>query len=206
MARHPPGTLARGRENIGGEEVTMTTTGRRMATRPGDSGRWMATRPGGGVRRAVAAAAAAAACAAIMASAGCAAGVTAAPALTVASAYVPIPTNTEPGTTVAFLDIRNNGAADQLVAASTSVGGAVVFRAPAGQDTTVMKTVPAIAIPAATTVRLRPNSAHLLITGAGRMRGGKDITIFLTFVRAGRMPVIAQVSDPESGVGGYFSN
>jgi periplasmic copper chaperone A len=167
----------------------------------------MAIRPGGRVWRAIATAAgAAAACAAILASAGCAAGVTAAPSLMVASAYVPVPTGTGPRTTVAYLDIRNNGAADQLVAASTSAGGRVVFRAPASPDTTVMTTVPTIAIPSATTVRLRPGGAHLLITGAGPMPGGKDITIVLTFLRAGKMPVIAQVTDPQSGGGSYFTN
>ncbi len=146
-----------------------------------------------------------AACALMAAAAGCTARVKAAPSLTVTSAYVPLPAAAAPHTTVAFLDIRNDGGPDRLVAARTSVGGTVVFREPAGQGTT-MKTVPAIAIPAAATTRLLPNGAHLLITGAGQMQGGKDITLVLTFARAGQVPVVAQVTDPQSGGGSYFTN
>jgi copper(I)-binding protein len=145
-----------------------------------------------------------AACALTVATAGCAR-VKAAPSLTVTSAYVPLPVAAAPHTTVAFLDIRNDGAPDRLVAARTSIGGTVVFREPAGRGTT-MKTVPAIAIPGASTVRLLPNGAHLLITGAGHMEGGKDITLVLTFARAGPVLVIAQVTDPQSGGGSYFTN
>jgi copper(I)-binding protein len=157
-------------------------------------------------RRITAVAAALAACGAVVAVTGCATGVSGGPPLAVTSAYVPLPAEAAPRTTVAFLDIRNDGAADRLIAARTSVGGKVIFRAPAGQDAAVMKTVPAIAIPAATTVRLLPNNAHLVITGAGPMRAGKDITIVLTFVRAGNLSIIAQVTDPQSGGNGYFTN
>ena len=45
-----------------------------------------------------------------------------------ASAYVPQPTT--PGKTVAYLDIRNNGKPDRLIAVHTSVGGTVQMRAP----------------------------------------------------------------------------
>ena len=145
------------------------------------------------------------ACALTVATTGCTARVKAAPSLTVTSAYVPLPATATPHTTVAFLDIRNDGAPDRLVAARTSIGGTVVFREPVGQSTT-MRTVQAIAIPAAATVRLLPNGAHLLITGAGHMQGGKDITLVLTFARAGPVQVIAQVTDPQSGGGSYFTN
>ena len=58
---------------------------------------------------------------------GCASA-SAASSIAVASAYVPQPTT--PGTTVAYLDIRNNGRADKLVSVQTSVGGKVQLRAP----------------------------------------------------------------------------
>ncbi len=169
-----------------------TTTGRRMTKRPQ-----------GRLRRAIAAAVAV--CALTAAAAGCTARVAAAPSLTVTSAYVPLPAAVTPHTTVAFLDIRNDGAPDRLVAARTSIGGTVAFRAPTGQGT-AMKTVPAIRIPAGTTVRLLPNDAHLLITGAGHMQGGKDITLMLTFARAGTVSITAQVTDPQSGGSSYFTN
>jgi len=50
---------------------------------------------------------------------GCASA-NAASSIAVASAYVPLPTT--PGTTVAYLDIRNNGKADRLISVQTSVG------------------------------------------------------------------------------------
>ncbi len=154
-------------------------------------------------RRAIAGALAA--CALTVAAGGCTARVAAAPSLTVTSAYVPLPVAAAPHTTVAYLDIRNDGAPDRLLSARTSVGGTVVFREPTGQGTT-MKTVQTIRIPTASTVRLLPNDAHLLIIGAGHLQGGKDITILLTFARAGTVSVTAQVTDPQSGGGSYFTN
>src|ERR1700683_694767 len=68
--------------------------------------------------------------------------------IAVTSAYVPQPTT--PGTTVAYLDIRNNGHADRLVAVHTSVGGTVRLRAPGAQHagTVTMRTVTDIPVPA----------------------------------------------------------
>ena len=103
---------------------------------------------------------------------GCAsAGAT--PSIHVASAYVPQPTT--PGTTVAYLEIRNNGPADRLIAAQTSVGGKVQLRAPAGQHSgaLTMRTVPDIPIAANAMTRFNPISYHLLITGAGTMHDGR---------------------------------
>jgi copper(I)-binding protein len=171
----------------------------------------MRARPHGGVSRWLALSAFMAACAALIALTGCTARVAGrgAPSLTVSGAYVPLPAAAAPRVTVAFLDIRNDGGADRLVAAGTSVGGRVTFRAPAGHGMRMpamtMTTVPAIAIPAGSTVRLLPDDAHLLITGAGPMQPGQDITLTLTFARAGIISVTAQVTDPASG-GGYFTN
>jgi copper(I)-binding protein len=136
---------------------------------------------------------------------GCASA-SAASSISVASAYVPQPTT--PGTTVAYLDIRNNGQADHLVAVHTSVGGTVQLRAPAARRSgvLVMQTVTDIPIPADSMVRLNPDSYHLLITGAGPMHDGKDIMLRLTFANAGTITVIALVTDPESGGSSYFLN
>jgi copper(I)-binding protein len=136
---------------------------------------------------------------------GCASA-SASSSISVTSAYVPQPTT--PGTTVAYLDIRNNGHADQLVAVHTSVGGTVQLRAPVAQHagTLTMRTVTTIPIPANSLVRLNPDSYHLLITGAGPMHDGKDIMLRLTFADAGTFTVIALVTDPESGGSSYFLN
>ena len=124
--------------------------------------------------------------------------------IVIASAYVPQPTT--PGTTVAYLDIRNNGPADELISAQTSVGGKVQLRAPAGRHAGVltMRTVPEIPIAANSMTDLNPDSFHLLITGAGAMHDGKDITLRLTFANAGTVTILAMVTNPESGGSSYF--
>jgi copper(I)-binding protein len=136
---------------------------------------------------------------------GCAsAGAT--PSIHVASAYVPQPTT--PGTTVAYLEIRNNGPADKLISVQTSVGGKVQLRAPSGRHAgaLVMHTVPDIPIAANAMTRLNPVSYHLLITGAGTMRDGKAIMLRLTFANAGTITIIAMVTNPQSGGSSYFLN
>jgi copper(I)-binding protein len=69
-----------------------------------------------------------------------------------------------------------------------------------------MHTIPSISIPANSIVRLVPDGLHMLITGAGPMPGGKDITITLIFAHAGSQSVVAQVTNPESGGSSYFLN
>jgi copper(I)-binding protein len=141
---------------------------------------------------------------AVVAVTGCASASTS--AISVSSAYVPQPTT--PGTTVAYLDIRNNGHADRLVAVHTSVGGTVQLRAPVARDAgaLVMRTVPEIPIPADSLVQLNPDTYHLLITGAGPMHDGKDIMLQLTFADAGTITILALVTNPESGGSSYFLN
>ncbi len=127
------------------------------------------------------------------------------PSIAATAAYIQLPTGK---TTVAYFDIRNNGSADRLISVSTSVGGTVVFRAPvrAGVAPVLMHTVPDIPIPADSTVQLVPDSYHLLITGAGPMQDGKDITLRLTFARGGSITILALVTNPESGGSSYFIN
>lgn len=140
---------------------------------------------------------------AALATAGCAAARGDSSAINATGAYVQLPTGK---TTVGYLDIRNNGGSDRLLSVKTSVGGTVLFRAPArpGSAPVVMHTVPDIPIPADSTVQLNPDSYHLLITGAGPMHDGKDITLRLTFARAGTVTILALVTNPGTGGGGYF--
>ena len=130
----------------------------------------------------------------------------AASSIYITSAYVPQPTT--PGTTVAYLAIRNDGQADRLVSVQTSVGGTVELRAPVtgGTGVVVMHTVTDIPIPADSLVRLNPDSYHLLITGAGPMHDGKDIWLRLTFADAGTITVLALVTNPATGGSSYFLN
>jgi copper(I)-binding protein len=124
--------------------------------------------------------------------------------IVVASAYVPQPTT--PGTTVAYLDIRNNGRADRLVAVHTSVGGRVQLRAPAGRHGSLLalRTVPFIPIAGDSMTDMNPDSYSMLITGAGPMSNGKDITLTLTFAHAGTITCLALVTNAETGGTSYF--
>ena len=158
-------------------------------------------RSGGAVR------AAAAACVLLAggtALAGCAQGAIAAPSIQLGTAYVEVPTSG--GSTEAYLVIRNNGPADRLTSARTSVGGRVTFREPARPGGTAMETVPDLGIPADSLLRLSPDGSHLLITGAGPMHDGKDITLNLKFAHAGTITILALVTNPESGGSSYFLN
>jgi periplasmic copper chaperone A len=165
----------------------------------------------GGPRRAgrawAATKAAAAACVLVLgasALAGCAQKADAAASLELGTAYVAVPNSAD--VTGAYLVIRNNGPADRLMSARTSAGGRVTFRVPAHGAGTTMRTVPDIGIPADSLLRLSPNGSHLLITGAGPLKGGTQITLTLVFAKGGTMSVVASVTNPESGGSSYFLN
>jgi copper(I)-binding protein len=115
-------------------------------------------------------------------------------AVQAATAYVPMPVT--PGLTPAYLVIRNfTSRADSLVSVRTSAGGRVIFQVPAdggGQ----MRSVPAISLPANTTVRLVPDGPHLVISGIGHLQNGKVIMLTLTFRHASPVQVPALVTDP----------
>ena len=69
-----------------------------------------------------------------------------------------------------------------------------------------MSVIPSVRIPGHATLAMRPNGIHMVITGAGPMRGGKDITLTLEFAHGGPVSVVAQVTDPQSGGSSYFLN
>jgi periplasmic copper chaperone A len=150
---------------------------------------------------------AAAACALLLgasALAGCAQKAVAAQSVEVGTAYVAVPSTGD--VTSAYLVIRNNGPADRLISASTSDGGRVTFWEPTRAGDRVMRSVPDIGIPADSLLRLSPDGSHLMIAGAGPMKGGTLITLTLTFAKSGTMSVQADVTNPESGGSSYFLN
>ena len=53
---------------------------------------------------------------------------------------------------------------------------------------------------------MNPNSFRLRITGASPLEGGKDVFITLRFAHAGKVSVVALVTNPASGGGSYFLN
>jgi copper(I)-binding protein len=173
----------------------------RQAGHRGQPGR---RRGGRARRRLTTAALAAAVLAGLGTVAGCAVQAGASPSIELATAYVGVPQT--PGVTVAYVVIRNNGGADRLVSAHTSAGGRVTFRAAHGAGAAVMSTIGSVRIPGHSTLAMRPDGIHMVITGAGPLHGGKDITLTLVFARAGPVSVVAQVTNPQSGGSSYFLN
>jgi periplasmic copper chaperone A len=136
---------------------------------------------------------------------GCAAANASSSSIAIPTAYVSQPAKTG-GAAEAYLEIRDNGAADTLISASTSVGGRVIFRGPVrtGVAPVPMHDVRDIPVAADALTRLTPVSYHLLIIGAGPMQQGKDITLTLTFAHAGTMTILALVTNPQNGGSSYF--
>jgi copper(I)-binding protein len=126
------------------------------------------------------------------------------PPIQLGTAYIEVPASG--GTTEAYLVIQNNGSADRLMSARTSVGGRVIFRAPTRPGSTLTRAVPDIAIPPRHTLRLVPDGSYLLITGAGAMHAGGQIKLTLTFAKAGTMSVEAEVTNPATGGSSYLLN
>lgn len=156
-------------------------------------------------RRALAAVACALAVAGGGLSAGCAApALRAGPQIKLSSAQVSQPGAS--GVTDVYVDVQNNGPADDLVGARISVGGTVTLRSPVRPGVIQMRSVPRIAIPARSFVGLDPNGPHLLVTDAGKMISGHEITVTLVFTHAGAVSVPAMVTNPATGGASYFLN
>jgi copper(I)-binding protein len=137
--------------------------------------------------------------------AGCAAPVPrAAPSIKLSSAQVTQPSNS--GVTDIYVDVQNTGPADELIGARISVGGHVTLRSPSHVGVMDMHTVRAITIPARSFVGLDPNGSHLLVTDAGKMISGREITVTLLFAHAGAISVPAMVTNPATGGASYFLN
>ncbi len=126
------------------------------------------------------------------------------PSITLSSAQVTQPSAS--GVTDIYVDVQNTGPADELIGARISVGGHVTLRAPVGSDVMDMRTVRAITIPAKSFIGLDPNGSHLLVTHAGKMISGREITVTLLFAHAGAISVSAMVTNPATGGASYFLN
>jgi copper(I)-binding protein len=137
--------------------------------------------------------------------AGCAAPAPrAGPSIKLSSAQVTQPSAS--GVTDIYVDVQNTGATDELIGARLSVGGHVTLRSPSETGVMDMRTVHGIVIPAKSSVGLDPNGAHLLVTHAGKMISGREITVTLLFAHAGAISVPAMVTNPATGGASYFLN
>jgi copper(I)-binding protein len=176
---------------------------RRYPTRPGTNGHraWRAWRRPAGTAAALVAGLPLAALVLLAGTAGCAAQASTSREIQLGTVYVPAAPAA--GTTVAYVVIKNDGPADELVAARTSAGGQVLFAAAPGRTPSMVRTVP---VPAHSTLAMTPGTVHLVITGAKALQGGKDVTLTLVFARAGTVSVVAVVTNPATGGSSYFEN
>jgi copper(I)-binding protein len=122
------------------------------------------------------------------------------PAIQAGNGFVPTPVT--PGTTDAYLVIRNNGDGNTLISASTSAGGRVSFRVPGGAG--MMRTVTAIGVPAHSMVRLVPDGPHLVLTGMGTLSNGKLLTLTLRFAHGAPVRVTALITNPQDTSGSNY--
>jgi copper(I)-binding protein len=136
--------------------------------------------------------------------AGCATPGQQGPAIKLTSAQVTQPSAS--GITNVYVDVQNNGPADQIVGARISVGGKIALRSPVRAGVVQMRTVRAIAIPAKSFTGLDPNGSHFLVTDSGPMKSGTLITLTLVFAHAGSVSVPALVTNPQTGGSSYFLN
>ena len=102
-----------------------------------------------------------------------------------------------------FLKIKNTGALDKLVSASTSVGSEVQIHTMSMEGNVMkMSQIPYIEIPANGSVELTPGGMHLMIMGLkGPVKVGDNIKIKLKFSNSGEVEVNfpVQAMSPHSG-------
>ena len=100
---------------------------------------------------------------------------------------------TVPGQKVAggFMKIIDQGAADQLISASSSVADEVQLHTMSMEGNTMqMRQVRAIDVPAAGTVELKPGGLHLMLIGIKTpLKAGDLIAVKLKFAKAGEVEV-----------------
>lgn len=94
-----------------------------------------------------------------------------------------------------FLEIRNGGAADRLVAASSAAAARVeLHRMTMEGDVMRMRQVDAIDLPAGGRVALEPGGLHLMFMGLKRpLAAGSRIPLKLKFEKAGELTVEVKV-------------
>lgn len=95
-----------------------------------------------------------------------------------------------------YLVITGGSQADALVGASSPVAGSVMLHETTTDSSgmTGMHMVDRLAVPAGATVKLEPGGYHLMLTGiTGTIAAGGTVQIELTFERAGKVTVQAEV-------------
>ena len=99
-------------------------------------------------------------------------------------------------TTQVFMKIKNRGAADRLLRASTPVAAGVAFQEPVGADA---NPVTALVIDAGKDRELVHNGPHLVLSGVKKRLDAYDsFKLTLVFEKAGNMVVEVAVEEAET--------
>ena len=104
--------------------------------------------------------------------------------------------------TGAFMEIKNKGAADKLISASSDAAKVTELHA---SDTSngvmTMRRVDAMDIPADGELKLKPGGYHVMLIGLNRpLVAGEKLPIKLKFEKAGEVTVDAKIKD-KGGMG-----
>ena len=94
-----------------------------------------------------------------------------------------------------FMTLRNAGAADRLLGASSPAARRVELHTHIREgDVMRMRPVPAIELPAGQSVELRPGGLHLMLIGlTAALPQGGELPLTLRFERAGEVQVVLPV-------------
>ncbi|MGE0725355.1 MAG: copper chaperone PCu(A)C [Alphaproteobacteria bacterium] len=101
----------------------------------------------------------------------------------------------------AYMTLRNDGAADRLLSASSPLAETVEIHTVIKEGTVMrMRPVPAIDLPAGGTARLAPGGFHIMLLGLRRpLKDGDRVPLTLTFEKAGAIAVEASVRPARHG-------
>ena len=100
-------------------------------------------------------------------------------------------------TGAAFMDVKNNGAADRVIGVSADVSETAELHTHIRDgDVMKMRRVDAIDVPAGETVRLKPGGLHVMFMGlSAPLKEGETFPLTLTFEKAGDMTVEVEVRE-----------
>ncbi len=101
----------------------------------------------------------------------------------------------------AFLTLVNHGGDDRLVRVASNIAAAAQIHSMVMQgDVMRMREIEVIAVPAGSTVALKPGGYHLMFIGLkAPLQAGDTFPVTLTFEKAGAVEVTVDVEAPGAG-------
>ncbi len=110
----------------------------------------------------------------------------------------------QPGqVSAAFMEIKNKGAADKIVAANCDCAKATELHTMTMADgKMIMAQVPAMEVPANGELKLKPGGYHIMLIGLTRpLVSGETLPIKVTFEKAGAVTLQAKIKDKAAHMG-----